>query len=250
MPLPSFYTTHLSGSILILDEPTSKHIAQVLRMQAGEQIQLTNGLGVLAIAEITNAHKKASEVKILSTTTQEKEGRKVAIAISPVKNASRFEWFLEKATELGVTDIYPLLCHRTEREHFRHDRMNVICISAMLQSQQAWLPVLHQPIAYDKLINNAQLLYQQKWIAHCDEGDKKQLATELAPSMPDGLILIGPEGDFTKEEITTALANDYKPVALGNTRLRTETAGVVATTLLRLCTAGLPPDRPSFQAPA
>jgi 16S rRNA (uracil1498-N3)-methyltransferase len=234
MPLSSFYTTHLSGNTLTLDEPTSRHIAQVLRMQAGEQIQLTNGLGTLAIAEITSAHKKASEVKIISAATREKEGRKVGIAISPVKNASRFEWFLEKATELGVTDIYPLLCHRTEREHFRHDRMNAICISAMLQSQQAWLPVLQQPIAFDKLIQSAGQDYQQKWIAHCDEGDKKQLAIELSSSMQDSLILIGPEGDFTKDEIATALANHFQPVALGDTRLRTETAGVVAATLLRL----------------
>jgi 16S rRNA (uracil1498-N3)-methyltransferase len=220
---------------LSLDEATSKHIAQVLRMQVGEKIRLTNGLGTLAEAEIIVSHKKASEVKILSTTTHEKEGRKVGIAISPVKNASRFEWFLEKATELGVTDIYPLLCHRTEREHFRHDRMNAICISAMLQSQQAWLPILHQPIAFDKLITASNQEYKKRWIAHCEEdGEKKQLSAALNSSMDDALILIGPEGDFTNDEIATALTSGYSSVALGNTRLRTETAGVVAATLLRL----------------
>lgn len=238
MIYPSFFAADLSPrpSSMALDEPTSKHLVQVLRMKEGERIQLTNGKGLLTVAEISNAHKKSSEVKILSTANQEKEGRKVGIAISPVKNASRFEWFLEKATELGVTEIFPLLCHRTEREHFRHDRMNAICISAMLQSQQTWLPVLHQPIAFEKLISGRQLEgnYQQKWIAHCDEGDKKQLATELKSAMTDGLILIGPEGDFTKEEIETAIKNGFSAVALGDTRLRTETAGVVAAALLRL----------------
>jgi 16S rRNA (uracil1498-N3)-methyltransferase len=237
MVLPYFYTSEFSleKQILQLDEATSKHIAQVLRMQQGEKVQLTDGLGNLAVAEITLAHKKATEVKIISTSNIEKSGRKVGIAISPVKNASRFEWFLEKATELGVSDIFPILCHRTEREHFRHDRMNAICISAMLQSQQAWLPILHQPIAFEKLVSNQQEhTYSHKWIAHCDEGQKLQLACEVESSKADGLILIGPEGDFTKEEISSATENGFNPAALGNTRLRTETAGVVAATLLRL----------------
>lgn len=248
MVLPFFYTDDLSetSQTLQLGEETSRHMVQVLRMQAGDRLHLTNGLGLQALAEVSEAHKKSCGVTILSSATMQPVGRRVAVAISPVKNTSRFEWFLEKATELGVSDIFPLVCKRTEREHFRHGRMNAICISAMLQSQQVWLPVLHQPIAFDQLVGGQPKAgvkkestlnipaYQHKWVAHCAEGDKKQLGQSINPSLADSIILIGPEGDFTKEEIAAALSAGYQPVALGDTRLRTETAGVAAATLLRL----------------
>ena len=240
MPLPIFYTPHLAenASQILLDEPTSRHIVQVLRMPENEQIQLTNGKGWVALAKITHAHKKNTTAAILSgTRIAQAAGRKTGIAISPVKNNSRLEWFLEKATELGVADIYPIICHRTEKEHFRTDRLQAICISAMLQSQQAWLPNLHQPIGFEAFIKNNEAIaatYQHKWIAHCTATEKMPLANSLLPAQHNGLILIGPEGDFTVEEIELALQAGYLPAALGNTRLRTETAGIVAATLLRL----------------
>jgi len=241
MALPFFYHPQLTETAnwFQLDEATSKHVVQVLRMKEGEHLKLTNGRGLLTLTEINNAGKKTCTVNIIENQlTAHLANRKTGIAISPVKNSSRFEWFLEKATELGVTDIFPLLCSRTEREHFRYDRMNAICISAMLQSQQSWLPVLHQPVRFNNLIvktvENSNL-YQHRWIAHCTEDDKQQLASRITPAMKDSLILIGPEGDFTNEEISLALQNNYTPVKLGDTRLRTETAGMVAATLLLLC---------------
>jgi 16S rRNA (uracil1498-N3)-methyltransferase len=202
-------------------------------MQNGEQLQLTNGKGNLFTAEITDNNRKRCEVKIIQTVKQLRPAINVSIAISLVKNSSRFEWFLEKATEIGVTEIIPLICTRTEKQHFRHERMNGILISAMLQSQQTWLPVLHEPVKFNDCVSKAT--QQQKFIAHCeDENNKVQLTSTLLNPSTSKLILIGPEGDFTKEEIELALKNNFIPVALGNTRLRTETAGMVAATLLRL----------------
>ena len=152
MPFPFFYTETLSHSenIVLLSEENSKYIVQVLRMQNGEQLKLTDGKGNIYAAEITEAHKKKCIVKVTETNIVEPPGSKVCIAVSPVKNNSRFEWFLEKATEMGVTEIIPLLCARTEKQHFRLGRMKKIIVSAMLQSQQAWLPLLNEPVKYIK----------------------------------------------------------------------------------------------------
>lgn len=237
MALPFFYYPTLTNDSLNfqLDEATSKHIVQVLRMKEGEQVNLTNGKGLMALTEIAAAAKKSCSVTVIDHSfTSHANTRKTAIAISPVKNSSRFEWFLEKATELGVTEIFPLVCGRTERQHFRYDRMNAICISAMLQSQQTWLPLLHEPVAFLQFIQK-ESGYQQKWIAHCTEDQKQPLVTSLSKNIKDSLILIGPEGDFTSIEIESAREIGYQPVALGDTRLRTETAGIVAACLLQLC---------------
>jgi 16S rRNA (uracil1498-N3)-methyltransferase len=164
--------------------------------------------------------------------TQDK--RKVIIGISLIKNSSRFEWFLEKATEIGVYEIIPLLCERTEKEKFRIDRMKGICISAMLQSQQTWLPLLHEPVAYDLLFRQEEIArIAQKFIAHCVDGQKHDLASSVDKSLASQIILIGPEGDFSPKEIEEALQSNFIPVSLGDTRLRTETAGIVAAAMLR-----------------
>lgn len=239
MPLPFFYTEEITTTATQfgLNENTSKHVAQVLRMQNGEQLLLTDGKGNLFTAEIIDDNRKKCVVKILSFTTQAPPVKKITIAISTVKNSTRFEWFLEKATEIGVNEIVPILCTRTEKQHFRHDRMKNILISAMLQSKQTSLPVLHEPIKYSEYIKSLEEnALEQKFIAHCEEeNSKKQLVNKLSSDAKQKLILIGPEGDFTKEEISEALQNDFVAVALGNTRLRTETAGVVAATLLCNC---------------
>ncbi len=248
MNLPFFYRSDLDASsgIVILDEGASKHILQVLRMKVGEQLQLTDGKGHLFIAEITDNNKKNCTVKILQTTNhQPSTANKVTIVISLIKNSSRFEWFLEKATEIGVSEIIPLLCQRTEKQHFRFDRMKNILVSAMLQSQQCWLPVLHEPIPYDKLWQSSKTLakfetlpmladYQQKFIAHCIDAEKRNLTDLVNKNLVSQVILIGPEGDFTPDEIELAMQQHFIPVALGDTRLRTETAGIVAASLLCL----------------
>ena len=229
MALPFFYVESLQPSI-VLDEDTSKHVVQVLRMQIGEKLLLTDGLGKRAEAEIVDDNRKRCAVKVISTAMEAEKQHRVSIGISLIKNASRFEWFLEKATEIGVREIIPLLCERTEKEKFRHDRMKNIVISAMLQSQQCWLPVLHEPEAFEKIVSASQ--HQQKFIAHCLEEKKQALTTQPFNHSTSQLILIGPEGDFTSDEIQRALQNNFQPVALGETRLRTETAGIVAATLL------------------
>lgn len=229
MALPYFYESELTPgtTAFTLSEETSKHCVQVLRMKNGDQLNLTDGKGNLFPATILSADKKHTEVKIGAVSGAPALKRKVAIGISLLKNAARFEWFLEKATEIGVSEIIPLICERTERQHFRHDRMNNILVAAMLQSQQAWLPVLHEPV---KSFDALAFPRQQKLIAHCENGEKRDVK-DLDIS-GDVLMLIGPEGDFSPAEIQRAQEIGFIPVSLGQTRLRTETAGVVAATLL------------------
>jgi 16S rRNA (uracil1498-N3)-methyltransferase len=233
MALPFFYIESFDATqqLITLNEETSKHVVQVLRMQTGEQLNLTDGKGNLLTVAITDAHKKHCVVQVKTVTHKPQATRKITIAVSLVKNASRFEWFLEKATEIGVTEIIPLLCDRTERQHFRYDRMKGILVSAMLQSQQTWLPVLHEPTKFENL-KMMQFENALKLIAHCEETEKNLFSNFQITQFSNCVILIGPEGDFTTTEINTAIAEGYKPVMLGETRLRTETAAVVAATLL------------------
>lgn len=213
----------------MLDEDTSKHVVNVLRMKKGEEVLLTNGKGKKAKAAIIDDNRKRCEVKISSTKTEDERKNKVCIGISLIKNASRFEWFLEKATEIGVHEILPLICARTEKEKFRFDRMQNILISAMLQSQQCWLPVLHEPTGFE---NAVHLPFEKKFIAHCEQSTKRELTHESIGHLNGQLILIGPEGDFTHDEISRAIENNFLPVSLGETRLRTETAGIAAAVIL------------------
>lgn len=232
MTLPFFYISEYNPSQkeIILNEETSRHIIQVLRMKVGEQVNLTDGKGSLLTCEIEDANKKHCTVSIIGSQFTAHNPQQIVIAISLLKNTNRFEWFLEKVTEIGVTEIIPLLCERTEKEKFRYERLNGICISAMLQSQQTWLPALHQPVEFGKAV--AESTAEQKFIAHCIDGSKQELANQQISKSAHSLICIGPEGDFTNEEIQLALQKDFMPVSLGETRLRTETAGVVAATLL------------------
>ena len=236
MVLPFFYTEVVSSidDIIVLNEENSRHIVQVLRMVEGRQINITDGLGTICTAEIIEAHKKKCTIKIIDTQKKIAPAKKVCIAVSPVKNSSRFEWFLEKAAEIGVTEIVPLICERTEKQFLKFDRLRGILISAMLQSQQAWLLVLHEPVKYINFVKENK--GDNKFIAHCEEQNKislKEKTGQLSNQLINQTtILIGPEGDFTKDEIDFALQNNFTPVALGNTRLRTETAAVVAATLL------------------
>jgi 16S rRNA (uracil1498-N3)-methyltransferase len=228
MALPYFFVEQLDEKNIRLDEDTSKHMIGVLRMKREEEVLLTDGQGRKARAQIIDDSRKRCVVQVSLLYTEERPTPKVSIAISIVKNASRFEWFLEKATEIGVSEIIPLICERTEKEKFRYDRMKGILVSAMLQSQQTWLPRLQEPTAFAAVVK--QESGEQKFIAHCLPEQKQQLSSLITHH--SSLILIGPEGDFTPKEISLALENGFIPVALGNTRLRTETAGIVAATLL------------------
>jgi 16S rRNA (uracil1498-N3)-methyltransferase len=233
MALPFFYKEDLDSlaAAVLLDEDTSKHIVQVLRMQNKAQLQLTTGRGDLFTAEITDSNRKKCVVRILKIDHLKRSTNNTTLAISLIKNNHRFEWFLEKATEIGVFQIVPLVCERTEKTAFKFDRMKNILISAMLQSQQSWLPILLEPIKLAGFVNQVGPI--NKYIAHCENSEAK-IQLHTCQPFTDSVILIGPEGDFTIDEISIALQNNFIPVALGNTRLRTETAGVVAATLLAM----------------
>lgn len=235
--LPFFYINKYDASQkqIVLDEDTSKHIVQVLRMKKQEKLNLTDGRGNLLTAEIIDGHKKHCEVKITGSRFASHDPRKITIAISLLKNSNRFEWFLEKATEIGIHEIVPLICKRTEKQKFREDRMQNILISAMLQSQQCWLPVLHQPIDFELVFRQEEMIHtSQKFIAHCIEEEKRNLADLVNETLSSQVILIGPEGDFTNEEVQLAIHNHFDAVSLGDTRLRAETAGVVAAAILKI----------------
>ncbi|MEP6845941.1 MAG: RsmE family RNA methyltransferase [Panacibacter sp.] len=230
MSLPYFFANTLSAEDqIILPEETSKHCIQVLRMQEAEQMIITDGKGKLLTATILNADRKHCVVKVNAIHQEEQNKRRITIAMSLLKNTSRFEWFLEKATEIGISEIMPLICKRTEKQYFRLDRMRQIVVSAMLQSRQSWLPLLHEPILFDKVAMENPCT--TKLIAHCEEEQKQQIAK--INTTDKTIILIGPEGDFSPEEIQLAQQKNYIPVSLGTTRLRTETAGIVAATLLK-----------------
>lgn len=214
----------------ILSEDTSRHIAQVLRMKNGDKISITNGHGKILSAEIINTDKKKTEIKVLGEQLISPDKPSIAIAISLIKNNNRFEWFVEKATEIGVSTIIPMICKRTEKNHFRAERIRSIAISAMLQSGQAWLPQIASPTRIDEIIKDER--YNQKFIAHCIEEEKKDLA-DIVDKKSSRIILIGPEGDFAEDEVRRAIQQNFVPVTLGETRLRTETAGLVAAVLLK-----------------
>lgn len=230
MALPYFYepTVAMQSSPFELSEETSKHCIQVLRMQEGDQLLLTNGRGALITARIASAHKKAAVVQLLHDEQVAAPTRHTCIAISLLKNATRLEWFLEKATEMGITHIVPLICQRTEHTRFRTERMQQILVAAMLQSKQCWLPEMNEPQPFAQFLNTEQ--FPVKLIAHCEDGPKTELQ-QIDLSLSSA-ILIGPEGDFSPEEIDHALQKGFQAVSLGHTRLRTETAGLVAATLL------------------
>lgn len=231
MASPYFFETNLPGtSEFELSESSSRHISQVLRMKEGAEIILTNGKGYTLNAVVLNPDKKHTRVKMISKQFSEITRPETCIAISLIKNNNRFEWFAEKATELGISRIVPLVCHRTEKAHFKKERITSILISAMLQSQQSWLPELSEVTSFDAIVNNAN--FEQKFIAHCLPEQKKDLKN-VVTSNASKIVLIGPEGDFTSEEIAIALQNNFLPVSLGKTRLRTETAGIVSAVMIK-----------------
>jgi len=234
MAIPYFYFAHLAtmNEEFALNENSSRHIVQVLRMQSGEDLRLTDGRGLSVIAKIREPNKKKCSVQIIEKQKQEPPRRGVSIALSLLKNVSRFEWFLEKSTELGVSEIIPLKTARTEKQQFRADRMKSILESALIQSQQVWMPVLHEPQNFNSWIENVGS--DQKFIAHCENGKKNKLSEMIDTNSSSQLILIGPEGDFTDEEIRLAISHQFVAVELGENRLRSETAAIAAAAILKL----------------
>jgi 16S rRNA (uracil1498-N3)-methyltransferase len=204
----------------------SRHIVRVLRKKEGDKIFITNGLGELFTSEVLVANDKKCLVKIIDTEEKVKPWNYyLHIAIAPTKLNDRFEWFLEKATEIGIDEITPIICDHSERKVVKMDRMEKIIQSAAKQSLKFHFPKLNEPINFNQFINSD--FEGQLFIAHCEETNKKSLKSTIKPNLKT-TILIGPEGDFSIKEIQQSLKHKFIPVSLGESRLRTETAGVVA----------------------
>lgn len=222
-----FYTPDISSDTYTLNEEESNHCNKVLRLKQGDTVHLIDGVGGLYIAQIAETTKKAVLLNIIDKQPGfGKRNHYFHIAIAPTKNIDRIEWFLEKATEIGIDEITPIICDRSERKIVKEERLEKVVTSAVKQSLTAYHPKINTAIAFKDFIKQSDA--EVKMIAHCIDEDNKQAISELIKPHQKYLILIGPEGDFTPKEIELALQNGYKPVTLGNTRLRTETAGLAA----------------------
>ena len=223
-----FYTPDIdpAASSYHLSEEESKHAVRVLRLSINDQVELIDGKGNFFTAVITNPQPKKTQLQILSVKNGfGKRNHYLHIAVAPTKNIERLEWFLEKATEIGIDEISLVICQRSERREAKIERLDKIITSAVKQSIKAYHPVLNEPLPLNKLISVP--FDSQKFIAHCESGDKENLRSLIKPQ-GKYLILIGPEGDFTPAEIEGALHNGFKAITLGDSRLRTETAALEA----------------------
>ena len=199
---------------------------RVLRLQAGDELEVVDGAGGYYFAVVTNPHPKHCEFQIKETITEYgKRDYRLHIAIAPTKNIERLEWFIEKCTEIGVDEITPILCRFSERKIIKPERLEKIIVSAAKQSLKAYFPILNPMCSFRDFIQ--QTTVSQKFIAHCYEQDKQLLQRVYQKSF-DAVILIGPEGDFSPEEVQAAIQHQFHPVSLGSSRLRTETAGIAA----------------------
>ncbi|MBG42701.1 MAG: 16S rRNA (uracil(1498)-N(3))-methyltransferase [Aequorivita sp.] len=224
-----FYNPNISDNAkeVTLDKEESRHIVKVLRMNEGDTFKITNGKGSFFSAEIISANPKSCLVKIISQEKQNPLPYQLHLAVAPTKLNDRYEWFLEKATEIGISEITPIICDHSERKTIKPERYEKILQSAMKQSLKAYLPVLNEAVSYKDFIDSKKSSEELKYIAHCEETDKKSLKAVLLPRQKI-TIMIGPEGDFSNEEIEFAKQSGFIPVTLGESRLRTETAAVVA----------------------
>lgn len=222
-----FYNSDIKqgATTFFFNKEESKHIVKVLRKKESDIVFITNGLGYLFESEIITASEKKCEIKITKETFHEPTNFQTHIAVAPTKMNDRLEWFLEKATEIGIHEITPIICDNSERKVYKIDRAEKIVQSAMKQSLQFYLPKINEPISYSQFVK--QSFNGQQFIAHCEETERKAFQNEIKPNEKI-TILIGPEGDFSSKEIKLAIENQFIPVTLGNTRLRTETAALVA----------------------
>ena len=207
------------------DKEESKHIVKVLRKKDADILFVTNGLGLLFKTEITLASDNKCTVQILAVEKAETSKFRLYLAVAPTKMNDRYEWFLEKATEIGIHEITPIICDRSERKVINKERFEKILLTAMKQSNVLFLPKLNEAITFKEFVKRKNSGMQ--FIAHCEQTDKKTLKSLIKPG-ENVTLLIGPEGDFSEKEIALAVENNFIPVSLGNTRLRTETAAIVA----------------------
>lgn len=226
-----FYAPEI-GVSNFLSEEESAHAVRVLRLNTGDRVELVDGKGGYYEAEIVVPNSKRCEFKVLSKIDgYNARNYKIHVAIAPTKNMDRIEWFAEKATEIGIDEITPVICRFSERKVIKSERLEKIVVSAMKQSKKASLPIINNQVNFSDFLKRNDL--GQKFIAHCYEKDKKDLTEAYLPCV-DSTILIGPEGDFSEEEIDSAIRAGFVPVSLGESRLRTETAALVSCHTMNL----------------
>ncbi|MGI6340093.1 MAG: 16S rRNA (uracil(1498)-N(3))-methyltransferase [Bacteroidales bacterium] len=222
-----FYSSAITGDTCVLDESESRHCIRVLRMREGSVVRITDGNGNIYEGVVSSADAKRCRIRITgivySDTTKDYT---VHIAISPLKNHERLEWFTEKCVEIGLDELTPVICHNTEKEIIKPDRLNGIIVAAMKQSLKAFRPVLNNPVTFVDFVRKD--FTGKKLIAHCKNDIERNSIGSLYLKGETVTILIGPEGDFTEAEINLAMVNGFQPVHLGKSRLRTETAGIAA----------------------
>ncbi|MCU0357911.1 MAG: 16S rRNA (uracil(1498)-N(3))-methyltransferase [Cyclobacteriaceae bacterium] len=227
-----FYQADLSQSLGELSAEESKHCARVLRKKPGDTITLTDGRGTLCQAKLIQVNPSGCTYQVISNEQIPRPDYRIQLAVSPTKHPDRFEWMVEKCTELGVDEITPLLCEHTERQSVNHERLLRICLSAMKQSQRVWLPVITAPQYFTDYLHRVNIT-GQLFIAYVDSSNPDQLVKAALPAK-NYALMIGPEGDFTQEELTLAMAKGALKVSLGGYRLRTETAAVAGCHVLNL----------------
>ncbi len=220
-----FYQPELKNGLLELSQEETRHATRVLRLGVGDEVEVTDGKGTRALVEITEISKRNCSFQILKETTEAKPVLP-KVAIAPTKSIDRFEWFLEKAVEIGVSEICPILCSNSERKIIKQERSEKVLLAAMKQSQRNWIPKLHALTYYTDFIAQAK---EPLLIAHCRDGKKVSLNDKLETK---SWILIGPEGDFSEQEIELALKKNATEIELGKSRLRTETAGIFALSVM------------------
>jgi len=222
-----FYAPEIIGDTYTLNQKESRHLIRVLRMSLGAEVKLIDGNGNLYEGIICNPDQNKCTIDITSKIKDfEKRNYRLHIAISPLKNPERFEWFVEKSVEIGIDEITPLICKNTEKRVIKAERINNIIVSAMKQSLKAKKTQLNAPCQFNEFLNNN--IPDVKIIAHCNDSFSRRKISEVCSKDEDVTILIGPEGDFDKEEMNNAMMKGFVPVHLGQSRLRTETAGIAA----------------------
>jgi 16S rRNA (uracil1498-N3)-methyltransferase len=222
-----FYAPDIAGDKYTLDENESRHCIRVLRMKAGTPVRLIDGRGNLYDAVITDPDPKRCAISVTSVTQDfERRDYRLHIAISPLKNYERLEWFIEKSVEIGIDEITPIICENTEKPGIKKERLNNLIISAMKQSLKSTITILNEPRSFNEFAG--QYTSGIRMIAHCSDVTDKSKIGDLYSKGNDCLILIGPEGDFSPDEIRLAASLGYSPVHMGKSRLRSETAGVAA----------------------
>ena len=228
-----FYAPGIKSDSFMLDEIESRHCVRVLRMTKGSLVRLIDGEGNLYEGEISDPDPKKCIIKIMEVKYGfEKRNYKLHMAISPLKNADRFEWFIEKSVEIGLSEITPIICRLTEKQSVKHERIENIIISAMKQSLKALKPVINEPVSFHDFLR--QPADGIRMIAHCKSYPERVKISEVCRKGDNAIIMVGPEGDFSPEEIQLAMENGFKIVSLGEARLRTETAGIVACHIINL----------------